>query len=195
MDALENLMTRRSPAKLAEPAPTPEALAQATAAAVRAPDHGKLKPWRFVVIDSPARTAFGEVMARCLKRQQPDASDEMLAREREKALRAPMIVVAVAKMQPQHPKIPDVEQLLAAAAATQNFWLALHAQGYGAMWKTGAPAYDAEVKRELGLAATDQIVGFMYVGSVAAPAPDSKRPEPDGFLERWSPKASSPGPV
>ena len=145
MDALENLLTRRSPAKLAEPAPSPEALARAMAAAVRAPDHGRLQPWRFIVIDSPARTAFGEVMARCLKRQEPGASDEMLAREREKALRAPMIVVAVAKVQPQHPKIPEVEQLLAAAAATQNFWLALHAQGYGAMWKTGAPAYDAEV--------------------------------------------------
>jgi nitroreductase len=190
MDALETLMTRRSPAKLADPAPPADALTQAMAAAVRAPDHGRLKPWRFLVIDTPARGAFGEIMAQCLKRQQPDANDEMLAREREKALRAPMIVVAVAKIQPKHPKIPEVEQLLAAGAAAQNFWLALHAQGYGAMWKTGAPAYDAEVKRQLGLAETDHIVGFMYVGSIAAPALDVKRPEPEAFVERWSAPAA-----
>ena len=76
--------------------------------------------------------------------------------------------------------------MLAAGAATQNFWLALHAQGYGAMWKTGAPAYDAQVKRELGLAGTDQIVGFMYVGSIVAPALEAKRPEPDDFVDRWT---------
>ena len=86
----------------------------------------------------------------------------------------------------KHPKIPDVEQLLAAGAATQNFWMALHAQGYGVFWKTGAAAYDAQVKRELGLAESDQIVGFMYVGTIAAPAPDSKRPEAEGFVERWT---------
>ncbi len=186
MEALENLMSRRSPAKLAEPAPTTEALDKAMAAAVRAPDHGKLKPWRFLVIDSEARAAFGDLMARCLKRQQPDASDEMLKREHEKAFRAPTIVVAVAKIQPQHPKIPEVEQLLAAGAATQNFWLALHAQGYGVYWKTGAPAYDVQVKRELGLAEADQIVGFMYVGSIVVPAPDAKRPEAEGYVERWA---------
>ena len=190
MEALENLMSRRSPAKLAEPAPNAEALSRAMAAAVRAPDHGKLKPWRFLVIEGTARHAFGEVMARCLKRQMPDCNDEMLTREREKALRAPMIVVAVAKVHPQHPKIPEIEQLLAAGAAMQNMWLAFHAQGYGAMWKTGAPAYDAEVKRELGLAETDQIVGFLYVGSIAAPALEVKRPEPDGFIERWGQPAA-----
>lgn len=186
MEALENLMSRRSPAKLAEPAPSAEALSRAMAAAVRAPDHGKLKPWRFIIIEGDARKAFGDVMARCLKRQQPDANDEMLTREREKAFRAPAIVVAVARIHPQHPKIPEVEQLLSAGAAAQNFWLALHAQGFGAMWKTGAPAYDAQVKHELGLAETDQIVGFLYVGSIAAPAIETKRPEPDGFVERWT---------
>ena len=190
MDALENLMSRRSPNKLAEPAPSMEALSRAMAAAVRAPDHGRLKPWRFIVIDGDARHAFGEVMASCLKREQPDANEEMLKREREKALRAPTIVVAVAKIQPQHPKIPDVEQLLAAGAATQNFWLALHAQGYGVFWKTGAPAYDAQVKRELGLADTDQIVGFMYVGSIVAPALDIKRPEPEAYVDRWTQPAA-----
>jgi len=190
MDALESLMTRRSPVKLADPAPPAEALTQAMAAAVRAPDHGKLRPWRFLVIDSAARPAFAEIMAQCLKRQQPDCNEEMLAREREKAFRAPMIVVAVAKVQPRHPKIPEVEQLLSAGAAAQNFWLALHAQGYGAMWKTGAPAYDVEVKRQLGLADTDQIVGFLYVGSIAAPALEVRRPEPEGFIERWTAPAA-----
>lgn len=189
MDALESLMTRRSPAKLSEPAPSAEALDRALAAAVRAPDHGKLKPWRFLVIDSDARAAFGEVMVDCLKRQQPDANEEMLSREREKPMRAPMIIVAAAKVTPDHPKIPAIEQVLAAASATQNLWLAFHAQGYGVMWKTGAPAYDDGVKAAFGLAPADQIMGFMYVGTIAAPAPDIKRPSAEGFVERWSPPA------
>ena len=95
------------------------------------------------------REEFGELMADCLHRVEPSASADILQRERDKALRAPVIVVAAATIHRGH-KIPDVEQLVSAAAAAENIMLAARAQGYGAMWKTGAPAYDAKVKRAIG---------------------------------------------
>jgi nitroreductase len=185
MNALETLMSRRSPAKLVDPAPTPEQLDKAFAAAVRAPDHGKLRPWRFVTISGDARLRFGDVMAACMKRQQPDATPDRLAFERDKALRAPLIVAMVAKVQPEHPKIPEIEQIISAGAASQNLWLALHAQGFGCMWKTGAPAYDNEVKAALGLVPHDRIVGFLYVGTPGPATTDMPRPNAAEFVTAW----------
>jgi len=96
--------------------------------------------------------------------------DELLERERAKALRAPLILVVAAHLD-AGVKIPAVEQLLASAAAAQAIMLASVALGFGAMWKTGSAAYDAEVKVALGFAATDAIVGFLYLGTEVAPAP------------------------
>jgi nitroreductase len=90
--------------------------------------------------------------------------------ERKKALRAPLILVAAANVR-EHPKIPQIEQVMAATAATQNLIVAAHALGYGALWRTGAPAYDPVLKRELGLAETDTVVGFIYLGTIEAPGP------------------------
>ncbi len=171
MDAIEALISRRSPGQFIEPAPDPAALQAILQAAMRAPDHGKLKPWRFIVLRGEARKRFGDVMAEAMKRRESEAPANMIEREREKPLRAPVIVVLAAAIKEGH-KIPVIEQLLAAGAAAQNVMLAAHALGFGAAWKTGAPAYDPYVKAELGLAATDAIVGFLYLGTPsAAPAP------------------------
>ena len=110
--------------------------------ALRAPDHGRLRPWRFVVVPENKRERFGELMADCLRRTDPDGARRCLQRERDKAMRAPVIVVVAATDHRAH-KIPEVEQLGSAAAAAENIMLAANAQGFGAMWKTGAPAYDA----------------------------------------------------
>ena len=159
MEALELLVGRESAMKLSSPGPDQEALDKMFQSALRAPDHGRLRPWRFVVVPEEKRERFGELMADCLRRQQPDAPADMLQRERDKAMRAPVIVVAAATIQRGH-KIPDVEQLVSAAAAAENIMLAARAQGFGAMWKTGAPAYDATVKQALGLDPDNDIVGL-----------------------------------
>ena len=159
MEALELLVGRESAMKLASPGPDQEALDMMFQSALRAPDHGRLRPWRFVVVPEEKRERFGELMADCLRRMQPDAPADMLQRERDKAMRAPVIVVAAAKVQRGH-KIPDVEQLVSAAAAAENIMLAARALGFGAMWKTGAPAYDATVKQALGLDPDNDIVGL-----------------------------------
>jgi nitroreductase len=185
MDALDALTTRRSPAQFAEPAPDDEALAEILRAAMRAPDHGKLKPWRFIVLRGDARKRFGDVMAEAMKRREPDAPANMLEREREKPLRAPLIVVLAAAIKEDH-KIPVIEQMLAAGAAAQNVMVAAHALGYGAAWKTGAPAYDDFVKATLGLAPSDAIVGFLYLGTPAGTPVSLPTPELSTFVRNWT---------
>lgn len=185
MDALDALTTRRSAAQFAEPAPDDETLAEILRAAMRAPDHGKLKPWRFIVLRGDARKRFGDVMAEAMKRREPDAPANMLEREREKPLRAPLIVVLAAAIQEGH-KIPVIEQMLAAGAAAQNIMVAAHALGYGAAWKTGAPAYDDFVKATLGLAPSDAIVGFLYLGTAAGAPVSLPAPELSAFVRNWT---------
>jgi nitroreductase len=184
MEAIEALTSRRSPVQFTEPAPDEAALEAILRAAMRAPDHGKLKPWRFLVLRGDARKRFGDVMAEAMRRREPEAPANMVEREREKPLRAPLIVVLAAAIKEGH-KIPVIEQLLAAGAAAQNVMLAAHALGFAAAWKTGAPAYDNYVKEALGLASSDAIVGFLYLGTPAA-APIALPPsELADFVRAW----------
>jgi nitroreductase len=184
MDALQLLLGRESALKLASPGPSQEALDVMFQSALRAPDHGRLRPWRFVVVPEDKRERFGELMADCLRRQQPDASADMLQRERDKAMRAPVIVVVAAAVHRGH-KIADIEQLVSAAAAAENIMLAANAQGFGAMWKTGAPAYDATVKRALGLDPDNDIVGFLYVGTQVGGGSPAARPGVKDLVSVW----------
>ena len=184
MDALELLLSRDSALRLAAPGPDQAALEKILQSAVRAPDHGRLRPWRFVVIPEEARSRFGEVLAASLKRREPDAGPESLARERQKALRAPVIVVVAARLKASE-KIPDVEQIISAGAAAQNIMLAVHALGFGAMWRTGPPAYDPALKEALGLAANDAIVGFLYIGTRVGGSAPVLRPVPEKFVTVW----------
>jgi len=163
MDTLEALNSRSSAKTYGNTAPTTEHLAQVLQAAVRAPDHGRLRPWRFMVIEGDRRRKFGDLLAASALRRVPGLSEGDLQRERDKALRAPMIILTACRVVPGT-KVPAIEQLMAAGAATQNILLALHALGYAAAWKTGEGAYDTDVKKALGLAADDHIVGFVYTG-------------------------------
>jgi nitroreductase len=184
MDALTALTTRASAAALIDPAPDDAALQRMLQAAVAAPDHGRLKPWRFIAVRGEARRRLGEVLAEALAAREPGVPEALLAKEKEKPFRAPLILVAAAKLIPQH-KIPAIEQIVAVGAAAQNLMLAAHALGYGAMWKTGAPAYDARVKQALGLTVDDQIVGFLYLGTPTSAVTAGNRPAPESCLVEW----------
>lgn len=184
MEALDLLLSRESALKLEAPGPAPGDLETIFQSAVRAPDHGRLRPWRFVVIPEDKRARFGDVMADCMQRMTPDASADMLQRERDKAMRAPVIVVVAAHVQRTH-KIPAIEQMSAVAAAAQNVMLTANALGYGAMWKTGAPAYDATVKQALGLAPDDDVIGFMYLGKQVGGGIQTPRPAPAEYVSTW----------
>lgn len=162
-DALEAILSRQSAVTLKEPGPSAEHLETMLRAGTRAPDHGKLQPWRFVIVEGDARARLGDAMAERLKLRDAEATESDLERERAKAFRAPTIVVAVAKI--IDAKIPAIEQQYAVAAACQNVVLAAHALGYGAMWKSGASAYDDGIKGFLGFEPRDEIVGFLYLGT------------------------------
>jgi nitroreductase len=164
MQAIEALLGRHSARSLAEPAPDEGALDLILSSAARAPDHGRLRPWRFVLVRGAARERFGDLLAEHLRRTHAHSSAETLQRERLKALRAPLIVVVAARCNPAV-KIPVIEQVLSAGAAAHAMMLAAFALGFNAMWKTGSAAYDATVKAALGLAADDALVGFMYIGT------------------------------
>jgi nitroreductase len=175
MQAIDLLTGRYSAKTLLDPAPDAGALRLMFASAVCAPDHGRLRPWRFIVVRGPARERFGELLAQHLRRSHAAASEEQLQRERAKALRAPLIIIVAARCNAQV-KIPLIEQQLSAGAAAHALMLAALALGFNAMWKTGGAAYDQTLKQALDLAATDAIVGFLYIGTEgAAPAPQERR--------------------
>lgn len=182
MDVLDAINSRASAVRLDKPAPSREQMTKILEAGARAPDHGKLAPWRFIVLENESRNILGKAMMESMKASMPGVSDADLERERAKVDRAPVIVVVAAKTVDKGDKIPQIEQVLAAGAATQNVFLAANALGFGAMWKTGGAAYDPIVKRAVGLEAEDHIVGFVYVGSVVTPG-QPKKPNMEGRIQ------------
>jgi nitroreductase len=184
MDAMTALTTRVSPLSLEAPAPSGDALDQIIAAALRAPDHGKLRPWRMFVIEGEGRDRLGALMVDALKRREPDAPEPLIEREAAKPLRAPMIIAVAAKVDAKHPKIPAIEQILSAGCAAQNIQLAAHALGFGCNWKTGDVTNDPEVKAAFGLGDDDRLIAFLYLGTPAA-APPVKAIAPDAYVSRW----------
>lgn len=182
MDVFEAITTRASATALTEPGPSDAQIAALLQAGACAPDHGRLRPWRFLVVRGKAREELGDLMAQAAKARQPDVSQDALERERRKPLRAPLIVIVAASLTSPS-KIPEIEQLLAAGAGAQNILLAAHGFGFGAIWRTGAPAYDPEIVRGLGLPESARIVGFLYIGSVSSPV--ARRPTPEADAMEW----------
>jgi len=163
MDTIEALTSRSSAKAYGDMSPTRDHLDTILQAAVRAPDHGRLRPWRFMLIEGNNRKKFGDILAASALRRTPTLSAGDLQREHDKAMRAPLIILVACRAVPGT-KVPVIEQILAAGAAAQNILLGLHNFGYAAAWKTGEAAYDPEVKKSLGLAVDDHIVGFVYAG-------------------------------
>ena len=184
MDTLTSIQSRVSCALLEEPGPTREQLQELIKAGLRAPDHGRLTPWRFLVVEGNARDHFGELLAQAALSKQPSLCADDLDTVRRKAKRAPMILIVIAHVQ-EHPKVPKVEQLLSAGAAATNIINAAFSLNIGAMWRTGGATYNPIVKQGLGLEADDEIVGFLYLGTpkvALKPVPDR---DPDDFTEFW----------
>lgn len=184
MDALELLLHRNSAPKLRDPGPDDVALATMFEAAARAPDHARLRPWRFLVIRGPARERLGEVFAEATLAANPQAGEKELEKVRGKALRAPLIVVVIATIS-EHPKVPPIEQRLSAGAAAHAIVLAAEVLGFAGIWRTGSMAYDSLVAGELGLAQNEELIGYLYLGTREGdpkPLPDY---DPDERVEFW----------
>jgi nitroreductase len=188
MNELEFLRSRRSvPSRLlGEPGPDPAQLEAILAEAVRVPDHGKLTPWRFLLIRGQARTALGELLAsRCLERD-PAASPAAVDKDRQRFSHAPLVIAVVGHLTAGH-KVPEQEQLLSGGAVCFALLQAAQGLGFGAQWLTGWAAYDPVVTRRLGLAANETVLGFIHIGTAAETAPERQRPDPRSLLEEWTP--------
>lgn len=184
MDAIELLRTRASNGKLGDDAPDPETLKLVLDAAARAPDHAALRPLRVRFVRGAALARFGELMAESLLAHNPGATAEVLERARRKAMRAPLVMVVAAVIR-EHPRVPEIEQVVSVGASAYAMLLALHARGYGAIWRTGSVAYDSRVKRALGFEESDVLVGFIYTGRALRPAAPLARPHPEEFAAEW----------
>ena len=184
MDALNLLKNRNSAAKLTSPAPNDQELAEVFSAAARAPDHGRLRPWRFLVIRGAGLTALGDLFAEAALLREPTLGESELERFRQQPLRAPLIIAVITCLQ-DHPKIPRIEQQMSAACAAHGVLLAAETLGYAGIWRTGANAFDAHVMSGLELSANEEITGFIYIGSRDGRAKPISELDMTDFVKIW----------
>ena len=186
-ETIDFLTTRRSTVArmMDEPGPSDDEMKKIMEAGMRVPDHGRLTPWRFIVIRGDARDTIGNVIADAFKRNNPDAIEEQIEIEQERLTRAPVVIAVVSRVQKEH-KIPEWEQMLSAGAACQTMLIAAQSMGYAAQWLTEWYAYDDDVKAAIGAEAGDEIAGFVYLGTSTGKLSDRARPEYDEIVSEWS---------
>lgn len=184
MDAITALHQRVSSPRLTEPGPSLEQLDTLFRAAGRAADHGNMRPWRFVVIEGEGLVRLGDVFVTAASTKNPAITPAEIERCLSMPKRAPMIILAIAKCQP-NPKVPTIEQIIAAGAATQNLLNAAFALGIGAVWRTGDMAYDSIVRQALGVQDSEELIGFIYIGTATVPPHQPREQDPGVFFNRW----------
>lgn len=184
--AIDLLLSRRSvpPRLLAAPAPTPAQIRVLLTIASRVPDHGKVVPWRFIVIGPDGGARLGALIEETFKIDHPDATTEALEFERNRLVRAPLVIAIVSSTR-EHPKAPEWEQILSAGAAAMNLVNAANAMGYGANWHTEWYAYDRRITRELGVRDDERVAGFVHIGSVTERPGDRARPSLDEVVVEY----------
>ena len=163
MDVFDAIYNRHSQKKV-KPDPVPrELIEKILRAAVQAPNHYKVRPWRFVMLMGDARDQLGDVMSASLRDRHPEFPQEAFDKARATPLQAP-VVIAVGVDKPTEAKVLEIENICAVATACQNLLLAAHALGLGAKWRTGEWARDTKVKEFLGFAPDQHIIAFIYIG-------------------------------
>ncbi len=163
MDVLEAIHQRQSFGEVKPDAVPREAIEKLLDAAVQAPNHYLVRPWRFVVLTGEARNKLGNVMAASQKERQPDLPPVAFDKTRSLPLRAPLLI-AVGVDKPSEAKVIEIENVSAASAACQNLLLAAHALGLAGKWRTGEWARDPMVKKFLGFSEDQLLIAFLYIG-------------------------------
>ncbi|WP_336803268.1 NAD(P)H nitroreductase [Erwinia aphidicola] len=176
MDALDLLVNRRSASRLAEPAPTGEALENILRAGMRAPDHGTLQPWHFTIVENEGRDRLSALLEKVSRDAQLE--EKAIDKAKNAPYRAPMIITVVVRCE-EHPKVPRWEQVVSAGCAVMAMQMAAAAQGFNGIWRSGAWTEDEAVRSAFNCRPQDAIVGFLYLGtpqlksSTTVLAPDS----------------------
>lgn len=180
---LELLKTRRSPriADLREPGPSAGEIEALLTAAARVPDHGKLVPWRFLVMQGEKKKEIAAALVPIFKKSHPEATEDQLRKEPERFEGSPLVIAVVSRAG-AHVKIPEWEQILSAGAACMNLVVAAHALGYGANWVTGWSAYERPALDLFGVGVGERIAGFIHIGTPSAAQEERPRPALDDIV-------------
>jgi nitroreductase len=184
MEALDVLLNRVSVPRLIDPAPDAAQREILFNAAMRAPDHGQLRPFRFITVEGSARERMGEMLAQALQASGTEITPQALEKARLGPLRAPLVVVVVARLQ-EHYKVPKTEQLITAGCAAHSVLLASYALGIGAVWRTGELAYSPLVAKGFGLADGEQVIAFLYLGTPQNPPRVAGKVDAVDFVSEW----------
>jgi nitroreductase len=195
--ALQPLLTRRSTAALYPPEPTAEEIDAILAVAASVPDHGGLRPWRFVVVSGEAREAFGEALAQAALESAPGLDEGGQERIRSKAFVAPALIAVAARIDTRA-KVPAWEQVASASCAGYAIALAAHQLGLGAIWKSAPVHEGVAIQKALDLTPDDRFLGWVNIGhtgvermTIVRPTPDlgelARRLDPDGTPLRYEP--------
>jgi nitroreductase len=181
---LDLLLTRRSGSAKAmkEPGPSKKQLADILQAGARAPDHGKLFPWRFIVVEGKGRERAGDILAEVLEAE--GEREKHVEEERSRFTRAPLVIGVISAARELH-KIPVWEQELSAGAVCQNILIAATALGFVGSWLTEWYAFHPEVKHKLGLKPGERVAGFIYIGTAKDDLEERPRPEMDKIVTRF----------
>ena len=181
---LNALTDRVSSPKLTDPGPSQEQLRLMFRAALRAPDHACLQPWRFVTIKDDARKKLGDLFVEIAYEDNPDLSESILNYKRQLPLRAPMIVVLILHYK-KHPKVPKIEQLLSVGAAGNALITAAFHLGIGSYWRTGDICFDQRVANALDLVSNEKIMGFIYLGTPVGDMKSIPNIDINNFVRNW----------
>lgn len=176
-DTVKLLKTRRSPrvTDLAAPGPNAAEIETLLTIAARVPDHGKLAPWRFLVMQGDKKRAFAEALIPIFRQSHPEATEDQLQKEPQRLIGAPLVIAVISRAG-KHAKIPEWEQVLSAGAACMNLVIAAHALGYGAAWLTGWAAYERPALDLLGVGADERVAGYVHIGSMSVAQGERPRP-------------------
>lgn len=186
MPAMLDFLSRRRSSKIkaiGEPGPSPEQLETILRTAARVPDHGKLAPWRFIVLTGDARSKAGALLRDAWLHEDPAAAPAKLDLEAERFLRAPAVVAVVSSL--KDGKAPEWEQVLSAGACCFNLCLAANAQGFATTWLSEWYSYNPVFQKAMGLTPNERFAGFIYIGTAQTPPEERERPDMASITKYW----------
>ncbi len=181
-EIIDFMLARQSEPRLTGPAPDHETLKRLVACALRAPDHALLQPSRYLVLEGEDLERLGRFWREQVARAQPDTDEAVLDKAQRLPARAPMLVLGICRCR-HHPKVPAIEQQISTGVGMGYLLLALQAKGYGAIWRTGDMAYNAQIQQWLGLAEDESIIGILYVGTPESHKEPHPRPDVEQCLQ------------
>ena len=184
MDAIENILGRNSHKNLELPYPSSEEMELVYKAALRAPDHAWLRPSEFIEVTGKGLDKLSQIFVKYLKDTKEDLNDLTLQKYKNAPYRAPMVIVLITNIK-EHPKVPDIEQMLSTASATQNILLALNALNYGAIWRTGILSLNDKIGKYFNLNENQKILGYLYVGTPIGEPKDIPDIDVGQFVTKW----------